>query len=91
MVSDCGISLSHYYSEPPGAARSTTTLEDHPLPSAWPSSTRCRFPPEKNFLSVPRMASFPAPFRSQHFTPTLKTDGITLLLKQFSVSTMLQG
>jgi len=92
VLSDYGMSLSHCYSEPPGSAVGiTATSKDHPLPSAWPSSTRCRFSPEKNFLSVPCMASFPAWFKGQHVTPTLKKDGTTLLLKRFSVSLMLQG
>lgn len=54
------------------------TLEDHPLPSTRPRTTRCRFPPEKDFLSMPRMAYFPALLRSQNFAPTLKIDATTL-------------
>lgn len=81
-VSDCRIILSHCYFKPPGpTAHITTTPEDHPLPSAQPNSIRCRFPPQKYFLSV---APWPAPLRGQHFTPTLEKDETTLLLKQFS-------
>lgn len=79
-----------YYKLPVSAAHSTTTLEDHLLLSARPSRIACRFPPERNFLSMPWIASFSAPFRGQHFTHILKPNGTTVLLKQFSVSTVLQ-
>lgn len=92
VVSDYRIILPHCYSKPPGPrAHITTTLEDHPLPSAQPSSTGRRFPPQKYFLFMPCMASWPAPLRGQYFTPTLDKDGTTLLLKQVSLSRVLQA